>query len=469
MINYKKRLALMCIMGCVSMTSILSGCGKEQAVENSQVENSVSTGDTSKETTEQDSYNADEQNADSTGGKVKGAVAKEEIVMEEATKEEAAKEEVKAPELTEEEKKQYRAEFENPQTLYLDTNFPSADISFGGNNINVRNIDDLDMSVPTYILHVNPMADDALMQDYIQSVLMLDEKLGANPEYMNYIAESRAKYSFSVNCMGEELFRVPIDGSHTEAEITKRMKETVGEQKEKLQKGMEEFNTFMETYDGLQVDEEGNYYMIFDTKSYTKSMDQVAEVLDILIEKSPISRELAGEYMDSFLTYGNPVGSFTLYADSYGNEMNWNVQFTDEPTFVNHKLMSQLVNLDQYYTTRDDIKIGFLQLNYSENDCMWCTLDIRNNQVVLKDVIDYSYEFYSDMYNQFVNLGVKPWAPLEIMGSFENQENEKVTYIIGSEIPMEKKLSKEEFTKYFRDGIEEFDPGELKFDYEDFD
>ncbi len=456
MMNYKKRLALMCIMGTVSMTTILSGCGKEQTAYKGQEETSVSTDAADPGAKNSDSeyneQNNNEQNAYSAGGEVKEDVAKEE----------AAKEVAEVPELTEEEKKQYRAEFENPQTLYLDTNFPSADISFGGKNINVRNIDDLDMSAPTYILHVNPMAGDASMQDYIQSIMMLDEKLGANPEYMKYIAESGAKYSFSVDCMGEELFRVTLDGSLAEEDLSFTMKEEIGPKRMELEKKFEEFYSFVESFDGLLVDEEGNYYMIFDTKSYTKSLDQVVEVLDILAERSPISRELAEEYMDSFLTYGNPVGSFTLYADNYGNEMKWNIMFTDEPTYINHKLMSQFVNLDQYYTTRDDIKIGFLQLNYSDNDCMWGALEIRNNQVTLKDVIDYSYEFYSDMYKQFSDLGVKPWAPLEFMGAFDNPEKEKVTCIIGSQIPMEKKLSKEEFSKYFMNGIEEFEHDEVE-------
>lgn len=370
-----------------------------------------------------------------------------------------SKEEAQDPELTK--KQEYEYTHINTMLSHIcDEGTPIGDWSYGVGNENASGTR-FNKDCPIFTIFVNPFATDEVIELYVEDLLVMDRHMAANKPYMKYIRKE-APYTVSFDCRGEEFFRVNIDGTVEHDEIFDKLKECIKEPRKKADSEIAEFNNFMASNDDIQRGPEGDFYFLLDSKNLSDSLDQVLPMIDKIISAYPFTSDEVTGWYGSFEYLDVPGESYQIYFDEYGND----------PLFgfdsFNFSLSSDIVLNSAYChfvptgTFKEDIADTYYYFSiYNGETRSFGGFDRINSEdgtITEEEICDILYQIYDTVITAHEEHGIRPLQNMSLSGSGYLNELDEFgdKYIIETnvEVPMEERISREEFNDLVMAGTE---------------
>lgn len=220
-----------------------------------------------------------------------------------------------------EEKEAQIYEYTHIDTMFghiVNLEHPLGDWGYGSENKNAYK-DKFNVDAPIFSIHVNPLATDELYDMYVENLKVIDDYMAQNGEYLKYIKKNHPYY-VSFDCLDEDVLVVEINGKVDAESVKKELKEIVAPIKEETEEKLLDFDSYMKTRNDIQIDQDGEYYYVIDSKNVSESINPVMDSLDEINVKFPFSQEVISKMNDSYNYIGVLGGGFEIYFDEYGND-----------------------------------------------------------------------------------------------------------------------------------------------------
>lgn len=223
--------------------------------------------------------------------------------------------------VSKEEKEAQIYEYTHIDTMFghiVNLEHPLGDWGYGSENKNAYK-DKFNVDAPIFSIHVNPLATDELYDMYVENLKVIDDYMAQNGEYLKYIKKNHPYY-VSFDCLDEDVLVVEINGKVDAESVKKELKEIVAPIKEETEEKLLDFDSYMKTRNDIQIDQDGEYYYVIDSKNVSESIKPVMDSLDEINVKFPFSQEVISKMNDSYNYIGVLGGGFEIYFDEYGND-----------------------------------------------------------------------------------------------------------------------------------------------------
>ena len=355
-------------------------------------------------------------------------------------------------------------EYTHINTMFLhifEEKMPIGDWGYGKENESSHG-DRFNVDAPVFSIHVNPFANDELLNLYVENLMIIDRHMGANDEYLKYIKKNHPYY-VSFDCLGKDIVTVEIDGQNEFDSVMQQLSEAIIPCHEDAKSRVENFEKFIKDYDGINVAENGEYYFVIDSENVTDSIAPVMKSIDEINDAFPFSEDEMSGLFDSFSYLGNIGGGFQVYFDEYGNDPLLKDDLFDF-SYTSYLIYSFVYNC---FVPTGSFDAGTLRTYY------YCNIreegnkvfgGYENNQAMSEEEIcDVLWNLYYDVTSKHKEHGIKLSADLELGGSCMLTESnaEGPWYQTNMVIPVEyidEPISREMFDEMFYNSSRYFDP-----------
>lgn len=336
---------------------------------------------------------------------------------------------------------------------------PIGDWSYGEhNNGAVQN--KIDTGYPIFTIYVNPLATDEIIDMYVEDLMVMDRHMGANKAYLKYERKNGA-YTVSFDCMGQEMFQVDLDGKADSEKIKSRIKEMIGSFHEDATAKISAFQDFLASDNDILRGADGEYYFLLDSKNLSDSLDEVTPMIDKIVAAYPFPMEMLMHWNASFKYLDIPGDVYQVYFDEYGNDPLFNgysYNFSYESYLLYNDAYSHFVPTGSF--DDEGARAFYYNSKYSDGRAKvfggFDTVYTEDGTLSEKEGCDILYELYDQIMTEHEEHGIRPIADLDLSGvcflSMEDakaagfdDERETYEYEIQVLIPMEERISREEF------------------------
>lgn len=307
-------------------------------------------------------------------------------------------------------------------------------------------------------IHVNPLANDELLDLYVRDLMVMDGHLAQNKEYLKY-AKKNHPYYVGFDCMGEEILTVPLDGQVDEQSVRKELAEVVAPKRIEAEKRVEEFDIFIRSYKDIQVSDSGEYYYVLDSKNVSESIESIMKSIEEIAAAYPFSEEELSGLNGSFKYVERPGNGYRIFCDSYGNDplaRDYTFLFSEYPYVIYNCAYSHFVPVGTIEETP-------ARMYY------YCTCGPEENEsyggyeakspLTQDDINEIMWKIYDRVVTEHEEHGIKAIANLELIGNCTTKDDPEVGYETKLVIPMSKvdeRIPKEEFIKMVEEATDTF-------------
>lgn len=321
------------------------------------------------------------------------------------------------------------------------------------------------------LVYINPMANDELLDAYITDAKKIDSLLMANPRYCKYIRKNNPYY-ITYMCRENEIYSLELNGKNDYEKMRDSISKVVEEYRPEVEAQATEFISFLNSYDGIEKDSEGNFYYVVDSKKVSDSLDRIMKSIEEIQQEYPFNSKEMQHYICSADYIGNFDGTYKIYVDEYGKEtIGGSGGLVSEDNAFYYSEYKIYNSVYEHFVQQGSYNDGTMAFVYyytlAKNGNPWmCTLDFSgvNGNVKLseEEILDGIYGAYSDICEAHKNHGITISSDLHINGSLELLGEDEGMYLeINAWVPMSEDYEKEEFIQTLKDNSRRFDESEF--------
>lgn len=354
-------------------------------------------------------------------------------------------------------------DYQNPNVAWKQVHQNSEDTYIGdwtiseGNDIAVKMKPELSI----FTIFVNPVAGDEVMDEYVKLALRMDEVFSENKEYKNY-CKKNAPYFIEFVSHSGTIATMDLDGKNDSEQLKQTIADSLQADREQMTVALEEFRNNLDNRKDINRDDAGNYYYILDTTDFSVSLAEIRSSLQEIYEICPINGDETGHYVSSEKIQGSNTGYYNIYMDEFGGDMiktsasleaNYDFKFGFDPSYLFGRAYANLIE-----TGTIDKENGFSCYYVAFQDEMRISLESVPGDT-FEETIDEIYGWYEEVVSLHEKYGIQYWMDLEINGQYDNPDDPTYFCMVNTIIPMDKKLTREEFEKYYMEGCEFYPQG----------
>ncbi len=326
---------------------------------------------------------------------------------------------------------------------------------------------ELERSAPIFVIYVNPIANEEVMDDYVQLALAIDKVYNDNADYKTYCKEQEP-FTIAFDCHEKVIATMVLNGENTEADIRNMLVTNMADIREEVSEALADMEAYKASYENIQVDEDGNYYFVADSTAITRSIEEIASYVEDIKAYNPIGEDEYQNYNGSARIMGKIAGSYKVYLDEYGGE---NVFFgtggwssgdfdfsmnADELFYVTYMYLmgdgseKDIVDgFSYYHSINFPGRAPYMQLQVEE-----VTGDTN------EEVIEGIYKIYSYIVESWEKYGIEPWCDLGFYAQYDDPEDLGNFMELNCLIPMDTRfLTLDDFKDWFLANCEQLPQG----------
>lgn len=272
-------------------------------------------------------------------------------------------------------------------------------------------------------------------------------------------------------CWGNEIYCFEINGKTDYEKMRASITDAVEVYGPEVEAQATEFISFLNGYDGIEKDSEGNFYYVVNSKKVSDSLDKIMKSIEEIQQEYPFDSDEIRKLKCSAEYVGRFDGYYKIYIDEPGKETIGNTEdaLTEDNAFYysEYKIYNSVY---EHFVQQGSYNAGTMAFVYyytlEKNGDPWmCTLDFSgvNGNVKLseEEILDGIYGAYSDICEEHKSHGITISSDLHINGSVELLgEDEGMHLEINAWVPMSEALEKEEFIQTLMDNSRRFDESE---------
>lgn len=314
-----------------------------------------------------------------------------------------------------------------------------------------------------FILYINPLATDPVIELYLDDIAQADTYLAGNSKYMKYIKKN-SPYYISLDCRGENIGKVDLNGKFDREETHEIILAGIGAEKERALAELNEFEGGLQSIQGLNRDENGQYYFVVDSLHVSDSVDEIWSVMDEAEKINPFSEEDMNHWVDSNSMIENKVPSYQLYIDEYGSDGLFDAQGIS----FSFGARTAYNAIYRFFVPQGDVSLpdGQLKLLYYsliQNDGgNWVYISYEDyGSVSTEDIKAELYDLYDRIVTAHEEHDIKPLGDIKLSGSCGINDEVGKAIVTDLWIPMDKRMTEGEFNGLFDEGSDIIDESEL--------
>lgn len=345
-----------------------------------------------------------------------------------------------------------------------------ADYSMGKNQTAYYRNEDYNPENPLITVYINPISNEELIDAYISDAQKIESLLMDNPRYCKYIKRNQP-YLVTYMCWGNEIYNLKINGKTDYEKMRESITDAVAKYGPEVEAQAKEFISFLNSYDGIEKDSEGNFYYVVDSKNVSDSLDEIMKSIEEIRKMYPFDPDEMKHYNCSADYIGNFDETYKIYIDEYGNEtIGGSGGLVSEDNAFYYSEYKIYNSVYEHFVQQGSYNDGTMAFVYyytlEKNGDPWmCTLDFSgvNGNVKLseEEILDGIYGAYSDICEAHKKHGITISSDLHINGSMAlSEEDENLCLEVNAWVPMSEDCGKEEFVQILMENSRRYDESE---------
>lgn len=189
---------------------------------------------------------------------------------------------------------------------------------FRGSAVNkwVRTLEQYKPEGSFFNIFVYPHSNEEIIAQTAETIYNVDRLLADNDDYEDYCDENGVPYHIDLYCLDTCYDSIDLTGKHTLEDIKETISDNLEAVSDTVMAPLLPFYEELDKMEGLNKDDEGNYFFILDTKNFDESsraiLDKVKEVNKI----NPLPESVWENYSDAQAALGYLDKGYTVYKDS---------------------------------------------------------------------------------------------------------------------------------------------------------